>query len=74
MESLKDYKAWIQERAEEIVTNLFITPFGRTLDDDWHETWERHKDWAYRIAMKEYKDAYADQVDWLCDLSKELRH
>lgn len=53
-----DYKDWIRRRAEDIVFNLFVEPFGK----DWDEVWERHKDWAYYVAMEDYKDFYARRM------------
>lgn len=58
---LTDYKDWIQKRAEEIVFNLFIEPFDR--EWDWEDMWRRHEDWAYKIAIDNYKDTYASGMN-----------
>ena len=53
--NLKDYKAWIQERAEEIALDLF--------GQEWDEVARSTQDWCYHVATEHYKDKYADSID-----------
>lgn len=76
-----DMKEWIQNRAEELVFNLFVEPSeglmrccprcGHQLYDEFDEQWERHKDWAYKVAMSNYVDHYSSLIDYAYEREKE---
>lgn len=62
---LKDYKAWIQERADEIA----LEEQGK----DFYELPNDMQDMVYNKATEDYKDAYADMMDATYEAIRDRR-
>ena len=53
--NIRDYKDWMQERAEELAELLF--------HQDFHSLCPALQDRAYKAAQSDYHEALADRVD-----------
>lgn len=63
MNNLRDYKAWIQSKAEDIAREHYET--------EYHDLPEEEQRTVYNLATEAYKDAYFDSIDALTDYIQE---
>lgn len=60
--SIKDYKDWIQERADDLAVEYYNKDYYDLTDEEQQE--------IYELAEGDYKDAYASYCDYVYETQR----
>ena len=61
--SIKDYKDWIQERADDLAVEYYSMDFYTLAKEEQQE--------IYALALEDYKDEYASYCDYVYEMHRD---